>query len=69
MSKIERVENVLLNNNTSPGLTAKQVARKARVDVATVHRRVSDLRNLYGMTIYSNYRIVNGRKQLFYRAA
>lgn len=69
MSQIGRIEKVLLANNEYPGLTAAQVAKKAGVSRSTVYKRVSDLRNLHGMRIYSNTRKVNGHTKTYYRAA
>ena len=66
-TQIEKIENALLNHNTGPGITAKAIARIARVPLATVGKRVFDLREDYN--IYTNYRKVNGKRTAFYRLA
>ena len=66
-TQMEKIENVLLKNNTGAGITADAVAALARVPRSAVSKRVSDLREWY--TIYSNTRIVDGVKTIFYRLA
>lgn len=66
-TQIEKIETALRKHNTGPGITARAIARLARVPVETVYKRVSDLRNDY--TIYSNKRVVNGEAKTFYRFA
>ena len=66
-TQIEKIENALLRHNTGPGITAKAVARIARVPVDAVAKRVSDLREYY--QIYTNYRKVDGKRTAFYRLA
>ena len=48
----------------SPGITAKQLASKARVPVNAVYRRVHELREM-GVEIYLNTR----KNKKFYRLA
>ena len=67
MTQITRVAKQLRLNTKLPGITPANLARLAGVPKIAVHKRVSDLRNLEGKTIYSNYRIVNGRRKMFYR--
>lgn len=69
MSQLSKVAKVLRRNNTGRGITAAQVARLAGVPKDSVYKRVSDLRNMEGKTIYSNYRTVNGARKMFYRFA
>jgi alkylated DNA nucleotide flippase Atl1 len=69
MSQLSKVAKVLRRNSTGRGITAAQVARLAGVPKESVYKRVSDLRNMEGKTIYSNYRIVNGTRKMFYRFA
>ena len=66
-TQIEKIENVLLKNNTGAGITADKVASLARVPREAVGKRVFDLREYY--QIYTNYRKVNGKRTAFYRLA
>ncbi len=66
---MSKVAKVLRRNSTGRGITAAQVAKLAGVSKDAVYKRVSDLRNMEGKTIYSNYRIVNGTRKMFYRFA
>lgn len=66
-TQIEKIENVLLKHNTGPGITAESVARIARVPRESVAKRVADLREYYN--IYTNYRMVDGKRTAFYRLA
>jgi DNA-binding Lrp family transcriptional regulator len=69
MSQLSKVANVLQKNNRGAGITVAQVARLTGVPKTSVSKRVYDLRNLEGHTIYSNYRKVNGQRKLYYRFA
>lgn len=69
MSQLARVAKVLRSNNTGPGITAAAVAKASGVPKTSVYKRVSDLRNVEGRTIYSNFRNVNGRRKMYYRFA
>jgi len=66
-TQIEKIENVLLKNTKSPGITADSIAKLARVPRENVGKRVSDLREYYN--IYTNYRNVDGKRTAFYRLA
>lgn len=66
-TQIEKIENVLLKHNTGAGITADSVARIARVPRESVSKRVADLREFYN--IYTNYRMVDGKRTAFYRLA
>ena len=66
-TQIEQIENVLLKHNTGAGITADSVARIARVPRESVAKRVADLREYYN--IYTNYRMVDGKRTAFYRLA
>jgi predicted DNA-binding transcriptional regulator YafY len=65
-SQVDRIVDTLARNNATPGITATKLAKKARVPVTTVYKRVHDLRRR-GTPIYTNFRKVNGQKQMFYR--
>jgi alkylated DNA nucleotide flippase Atl1 len=69
MSQLSKVAKVLRRNSTGRGITAAQIAKLAGVPKESVYKRVSDLRNVEGKTIYSNYRTVNGTRKMFYRFA
>ena len=66
---MSKVAKVLRRNSTGRGITAAQIAKLAGVPKESVYKRVSDLRNVEGKTIYSNYRTVNGTRKMFYRFA
>jgi hypothetical protein len=66
-TQMEKIETALLNNTKTPGITVEKIARMAKVPYESVAKRVSDLREFY--TIYSNYRMVDGKRTLFYRLA
>ena len=69
MSQLSKVAKVLRANTKGAGITVAQIARLTGVPKDSVRKRVSDLRNLEGKTIYSNYRTVNGKRKMFYRFA
>jgi predicted transcriptional regulator len=69
MTQLTRVAKQLRRNNKMPGITPANLARLAGVPLSAVHKRVSDLRNVEGKTIYSNFRTVKGKKRMFYRIA
>jgi predicted transcriptional regulator len=69
MSQLSKVAKVLRQNNKGAGITVAQVARLTGVPKTSVSKRVYDLRTLEGKTIYSNYRMVNGTRKMFYRFA
>lgn len=67
MSQLTRVAKHLRRNNTGAGITPRQLAKAANVPLANVYKRVSDLRNVEGRLIYSNFRNVNGERKMYYR--
>jgi biotin operon repressor len=69
MSQLANVAKHLRKNTSGAGITPQKLAKLAGVSKETVYKRISDLRNMEGHTIYSNYRNVNGQRQLFYRMA
>lgn len=68
-TQLRRVAKILRANARGPGITPGKVAQLAGVSKNTVYKRVADLRNEPGRMIYSNFRIVNGQKKMFYRIA
>lgn len=69
MSQMSKIANVLRKNNKGSGITVAEIARRTGVPKANVHKRVYDLRVNEGHTIYSNFRMVNGKRKVFYRFA
>ena len=69
MSHLSRVAKVLRKNSNGTGITAGRLAQLSGLSKDAVYKRVSDLRNVEGKTIYSNFRNVNGRRTMFYRFA
>jgi len=55
---------VLMNNSTSPGITASQLAKKVGTNRTDAMKRVSDLRSA-GLKIFSNVK----RNKTYYRIA
>jgi hypothetical protein len=66
-TQIQKIENVLMRYNDSPGVSVKKIAALARVPTEAVSKRISDLREYY--TIYTNWRKVDGKRTAFYRLA
>jgi DNA-binding Lrp family transcriptional regulator len=69
MSQLTKVAKHLRRNNTGAGITVSALAKAAGVPKQNVYKRIYDLRVLEGRTIYSNYRMVNGRRKMYYRIA
>ena len=69
MSQLSKVAKVLRSNNTGKGVTASMVAKATGVPRDSVLKRISDLRVAEGKTIYSNVRMVNGERKIYYRFA
>lgn len=68
MSQINRVVSYLARNNQGRGVTASKIASDTKVPRKSVVNRISDLRS-EGYQIYSNVRMVNGKRKIFYRLA
>lgn len=69
MSHLSRVAKVLRTNTKGAGITVGRLAQLSGLSKTAVYKRVSDLRNVKGHAIYSNYRNVNGKRKMFYRFA
>lgn len=72
MAKItdsEKIVKFLARNTKTPGITPERLAKLAKMSKSAVYRRVAELRTEQHLPIYSNYRVVNGRKTMFYRLA
>ena len=69
MTTLEKIETVLFTNTVSPGITASAIAKATGVSRTEVMKRISDLRVLYGLPIFSNTRKFQGRNKVYYRLA
>lgn len=69
MSQLTKVAKHLRRNSKGVGISAKKLANLAHIPVESVYKRIYDLRVVEGKTIYSNFRMVNGRRKMFYRIA
>jgi hypothetical protein len=69
MSQRSKVAKFLRANNSGAGVTASMIAKYTGIPRDSVMKRISDLRVLEGKTIYSNTRIVNGQRKIYYRFA
>jgi len=69
MSQLSKVVKYLRRNNTGPGVTAAKLAKLSGVPKSNVYKRIHDLRMMEGATIYSNFRMVNGQRKMYYRIA
>jgi predicted transcriptional regulator len=69
MSHLSRVAKVLRANTKGAGITVGRLAQLSGLSKTAVYKRVSDLRNVEGHRIFSNYRNVNGQRKMFYRFA
>jgi len=69
MSQLSKVAKHLRRNSKGVGISAKKLANLAHIPVESVYKRIYDLRVLEGKTIYSNFRMVNGQRKMFYRIA
>lgn len=69
MSQMSKVAKAIRQNKKSSGITAAQIARRAGMTKESVHKRVYDLRTIFGLNITSDYRIVNGKRKVYYTFA
>ena len=69
MTQLSKVAKFLRANNKGAGVTIAQIARATGVPANNVRARISDLRNVEGKDIYTNYRMVKGVRKAFYRFA
>lgn len=67
MSQLSKVAKQLRRNSTGAGITVARLAKLSGVPKSNVYKRIHDLRFLEGKTIYSNYRLVNGERKMYYR--
>lgn len=68
MSDATKIEKFLRRNTKTPGITPAKLARLTGLSKDAVYKRVGDLRD-NGAAIYSNYRVVKGKRTMFYRMA
>jgi hypothetical protein len=69
MSQLSKVAKHLRRHNTGPGITAAKLSKLSGVPKESVYKRVHDLRTIEGKAIYSNFRMVNGQRKMYYRIA
>jgi len=69
MTDSTRIVNQLRRHNKTPGITPEKLAKLTKLSKSSVYRRVAELRANEGLDIYSNYRVVNGKRTMFYRIA
>lgn len=65
-SQTDRILTTLYENTDTPGISAKRLAKLAKVAQDAVSKRIFDLRN-EGFDIFTNYRNVKGNRTAFYR--
>lgn len=64
-----KVEKFLRRNTKTPGITPSKLSKLTGLSTSSVYRHVANLREKEGLDIYKNYRIVNGKRTMFYRLA
>lgn len=62
---LERMENVLSRNTRTPGITASKIAKQVGTNRENVRRRIYELRNDFGLPIFTNKR----NSKTYYRLA
>lgn len=67
MSQLARVAKHLSKTTKGTGITPARLATLSKVPLATVYKRVHDLRTRGDHPIYSNYRTVKGKKTMYYK--
>ena len=70
MSQIDRIMNFLARDESrkGKGVTVARVVKFTGVPKSNVYKRIHDLRE-EGHRIYSNSKLVNGRRKMYYRLA
>lgn len=68
MSQLSKVAKHLRRNTEGAGISVRKLAHLARIPREDVSKRIYDLRE-EGKTIYTNSRIVRGKRTTFYRLA
>lgn len=69
MTQVNLVEKHLKRHTKGPGITAAKLASLTGLTVASVYRRVYDLRVKKQMPIFTNTRMVKGQRTKYYRLA
>lgn len=69
MSQLTKIAKHLRRHNSGAGITVAKLAKLSGVPKQSVYKRIYDLRTIEDVTIYSNYRKVNGERKLYYRIA
>jgi DNA-binding IclR family transcriptional regulator len=70
MSQIDRIMNFLgrADSRKGKGVTAARIVKFTGVPKSNVYKRIHDLRE-EGHRIYSNTKLVNGSRKMYYRLA
>ena len=69
MSQLSKIAKHLRRHNTGAGITVAKLAKLSGVPKENVYKRIYDLRVVEGKAIYSNFRMVNGHRKMYYRIA
>lgn len=69
MTDSDKIVNVLRRNTKTPGITPDRLAKLTKLSRSSIYRRVAELRTNEELPIYSNYRVVKGKRTMFYRLA
>lgn len=65
MAQLDRIHTILTRNKKT-GITAARLAKLAKISPSNIYKRVSDLR-ASGHKIDRNYKVVKGRRMVYYR--
>lgn len=68
MSQLSKIAKHLAQNTGGAGISIAKLSAFTRIPRATVAKRIYDLRE-QGETIYTNTRLVRGKRKTFYRLA
>lgn len=70
MSQISRVAKVLLRRKDSgSGITVAAIAKAAKMTKDSVYKRIYDLHTVEGVEVRRDYRMVNGKRKVYYSLA
>lgn len=70
MSQITRVAKVLLRQKASgSAITVAAIAKAAKMTKDSVYKRIYDLHTVEGFEVNRDYRMVNGKRKVYYSLA
>lgn len=69
MSDASKIMKYLRRNTKVPGVTPAKLSKLTGIPKEAIYKRVHDLRMTEGVEIYSNYRLVKGKRTMYYRIA